>query len=160
MIFDDLNLDPSLKKALEIEKITIPTEIQYKVIPIALENKDIIAIALDPQIETMVNIARVASPDKKIGLVCITEKFAQRVFKSIKYAGIKYKSISFTTTQDSKELNKFINNSDILIASPGRKKKVKKYINDLTPLIEFIYIPDKGSIDTLKNKILDVKRER
>ena len=122
------------------------------------ESKNIIAIALDPQIETMVNIARATSPEMKIGLVCLTKKFAERVFKSIKYAGIKYKSITYTTTHDNKKLKEFINKRDILIVSPGRKKEVQKLITESTPLIEFMYIPDKGSIDTLKKRIFDIKK--
>jgi len=122
------------------------------------ESKNIIAIALDPQIETMVNIARATSSEMKIGLVCLTQKFAERVFKSIKYAGIKYKSITYTTTHDNKKLKEFINKRDILIVSPGRKKEVQKLITESTPLIEFMYIPDKGSIDTLKKRIFDIKK--
>ncbi len=122
------------------------------------ESKNIIAIALDPQIETMVNIARATSSEMKIGLVCLTQKFAERVFKSIKYAGIKYKSITYITTHDNKKLKEFIGKRDILIVSPGRKKEVQKLINESTPLIEFMYIPDKGSIDTLKKRIFDIKK--
>jgi GntR family transcriptional regulator len=123
------------------------------------EDKRIIAIALDPQIETMVNIARVASPEMRIGLVCLTSNFAERVFKSLKYAGIKYKSITCTTTHEDKKLKEFISKRDILIVSPGRKKEVQKIINDSpAPLIEFMYIPDKGSIDTLRKTIFDIKK--
>ncbi len=122
------------------------------------EDKQIIAIALDPQIETMVNIARATSPEIRIGLVCLTPKFAERVFKSIKHAGIKYRSITYTTTHDSKKLQEFITKRDILIVSPGRRKDVQKLITKETPLIEFMYIPDKGSIDTLKKTIFDIRK--
>ena len=124
------------------------------------EDKKIIAIALDPQIETMVNIARATSPDMRIGLVCLTQKFAERAFKSIKYAGIKYRSITYTTTNDSKKLKDFTTKSEILIVSPGRRKEVQKLISKTIPLIELMYIPDKGSIDTLRNNILLLKKER
>lgn len=124
------------------------------------DNKKITAIALDPQIETMVNIARIASPEIKIGLVCLTSKFAERVVKSIKYSGIKYKSIAFTTTYDEKRLREFIDKRDILVVSPGRKKDVQKLASKDISFIEFMYIPDKGSIDTLKRTILDIKKER
>ncbi|HKK83310.1 MAG TPA: GntR family transcriptional regulator, partial [Atribacterota bacterium] len=122
------------------------------------EAKNIIAIALDPQIETMVNIARATSSEMKIGLVCLTQIFAERVFKSLKYAGIKYKSITYTATHDNKKLKEFISKRDILLVSPGRKKEVQKLITESTPLIEFMYIPDKGSIDTLKKRIFDIKK--
>jgi len=122
------------------------------------EEKNIIAIALDPQIETMVNIARATSPVMKIGLVCLTQKFAERVFKSIKHSGIKYKNINYTTTHDNKKLKEFITQRDILIVSPGRRKEVQELISKSTPLIEFMYIPDKGSIENLKKTIFDIKK--
>ena len=123
------------------------------------EEKNIIAIALDPQIETMVNIARTASPEMIIGLICLTQKFAERVFKSIKYAGITYRRISHTTTNDVEKLKGFILQCDILVVSPGRRKEVQKLIPKSTPLIEFMYIPDKGSIDTLNKTIFDIKKK-
>ncbi len=124
------------------------------------EDKRIIALALDPQIETMVNIARVTSPEMRIGLVCLTQKFAERVLKSIRYSGIKYKSITYTTANEERKLDEFISKRDILIVSPSRKKEVQKIIKSSTPLIEFMYIPDKGSIDTLRKTIFEIKKER
>jgi len=123
------------------------------------ENKRIIAIALDPQMETMVQIAHSTSPDMNIGLICLTNNFAERVIKSINNVGIKYKKIIFTTTRNSIELKKIINDSDILIVSPGRKKEIQELISKNVPLIEFIYVPDKGSIETLRNNIFEIKKK-
>jgi GntR family transcriptional regulator len=123
------------------------------------QKQRVLAIALDPQMETMVNIARLSSKDKKIGLVCITDKFAQRVFQSIRKAGIKCLSFKFATSNNKDELKKFLADLDIIITSPGRKKEVEKLISLQTPLIEFIYVPDKGSINMLKLAILDLKSE-
>lgn len=44
--FDNLNLNPQLIAGLKKEKITEPTEIQAKTIPLALENKDVIGQAI------------------------------------------------------------------------------------------------------------------
>ena len=123
------------------------------------ENKKIIPIALDPQIETMVQIARSISPDMNIGLVCLTSKFAERVIKSINNVGIKYKKIIYTTTRNKVELKELINNSDILIVSPGRRTEIQELISKNILLIEFIYVPDKGSVDTLKKNIFDIKKK-
>jgi GntR family transcriptional regulator len=123
------------------------------------ENKKIIPIALDPQIETMVQIARSTSPDMNIGLVCLTSKFAERVIKSINNVGIKYNKIIYTTTRSKDEIKEIINNSNILIVSPGRRKETQELISKNTPLIEFIYVPDKGSVDTLKKNIFEIKKK-
>ena len=90
------------------------------------QKQRVLAIALDPLMETMVNIAHLSSKDKSIGLICITDKFAQRVFQSIKQAGIKFSSFKFTISHDKDEVKKILINTDIVITSPGRKKEVKK----------------------------------
>lgn len=123
------------------------------------QKQRVLAIALDPLMETMVNIAHLSSKDKSIGLVCITDKFAQRVFQSIKQSGIKCISFKFTTSHHEDEIKKFLKGLDIVIASPGRKKEVEKLISPQIPLIEFVYVPDKGSMSMLKLAILDIKRE-
>ncbi len=123
------------------------------------QKQRVLAIALDPLMETMVSIAHLSSKDKNMGLVCITEKFAQRVFQSIKQSGIKRLSFKFTTSYNEDEIKKFLKGLDMVITSPGRKKEVEKIISPQIPLIEFIYVPDKGSINMLKLAILDLKRE-
>jgi len=126
---------------------------------LADQKQRVLAIALDPLMETMVNIAHLSSKDKSIGLVCITDKFARRVFQSIRQTGIKFLSFKFTISHDTNEVKKFLINTDIVITSPGRKKEVVKFISPQIPLIEFIYVPDKGSMSMLKLAILDIKRE-
>jgi len=126
---------------------------------LANQKQKVLAIALDPLMETMVNIARLSSKYKKMGLVCITDKFAQRVFQSIRQAGIKCLSFKFTTSHHKGELEKFLAGLDMVITSPGRKKEVEKLISPQIPLIEFVYVPDKGSINMLKLAILDLKIE-
>ncbi|MEA2020964.1 MAG: GntR family transcriptional regulator, partial [Candidatus Caldatribacteriota bacterium] len=123
------------------------------------QKQRVLAIALDPLMETMVKIAHLSSKDKNIGLVCITDKFAQRVFQSIKQAGVKFLSFKFIISHAEGKIKKFLDSTDILITSPGRKKEMKKLISNQIPLIEFIYVPDKGSINILKLAILDLKRE-
>lgn len=126
---------------------------------LANQKQKVLAIALDPLMETMVSIAHLSSKDKKMGLVCITDKFAQRIFQSIRQAGIKFLSFKFTTSHHKDELEKFLAGLDVVITSPGRKKEVEKLISPQAPLIEFVYVPDKGSINMLKLAILDLKRE-
>jgi len=123
------------------------------------KQKKVLAISLDPLMETMVNIAQASSPEKVIGLACNTEKFAQRVFRSIKQSGVIYKSFKFITSHEKEKIIKLLVSSDIIITSPGRNKEMKKLISNQIPIIEFIYVPDKSSINMLKLAILDLKRE-
>jgi len=149
------------KEKLKYIDLVVTTFFHFDEVKKFLSNQKqkVLAIALDPLMETMVNIANLSSKDKDLGLVCITNKFAQRVFKSIRQAGIKYRNFKFIISHNEEELRKFLSNIDIVITSPGRKKEIERLILPQIPLIEFIYIPDKGSINMLKLAILNIKKE-
>ena len=162
ILIDEIYQQPEkFKEKLKSIDLVVTTFFHFDEIKKFLSNQKqkVLAIALDPLLETMINIASISSKNKKIGLVCITDKFAQRVFQSIKQAGIKFLNFKFTISHDEDELKKFLTDLDIVITSPGRKKEIEKLIPPQIPLIEFIYIPDKGSINMLKLAILDLKRE-
>lgn len=162
ILIDQIREDPEkFKEQIKSVDLVVTTFFHFEEIKdfLANQKQKVLAIALDPLMETMVNIARLSSKDKDIGLVCITQNFAQRVFQTIKQAGIKYKSLKFSISHQEKDLKEFLSHIDIAITSPGRKKEVKKLIANQIPLIEFVYIPDKGSLNMLKLAILDLKRE-
>ncbi len=162
ILIDEIYKDPGIfRERIKSIDLVVTTFFHYDEVKKFLANQKqrVLAIALDPLMETMVNIAHLSSKDKNVGLVCITDKFAQRVFQSIKQAGIKFSSFKFTIFHGKDEVKKFLINTDIVVTSPGRKKEVEKLISSQIPLIEFIYVPDKGSMSMLKLAILDIKRE-
>jgi len=162
ILIDEIYKEPDIfREKIKSIDLVVTTFFHYDEVKKFLvdQKQRVLAIALDPLMETMVNIAHLSSKNKSIGLVCITDKFAQRVFQSIKQAGIKFSSFKFTIFHDKDEVKKFLINTDIVITSPGRKKEVEKLISPQIPLIEFVYIPDKGSMSMLKLAILDIKRE-
>lgn len=162
ILIDEIYKDPNIFRGrIKSIDLVVTTFFHYDEVKKFLtdQKQRVLAIALDPLMETMVNIAHLSSKDKSIGLVCITDKFAQRVFQSIKQSGIKCLSFKFTTSHHEDEIKKFLKGLDIVTTSPGRKKEVEKLISPQIPLIEFVYVPDKGSMSMLKLAILDIKRE-
>jgi len=162
ILIDEIYQEPDIfREKIKSIDLVVTTFFHYDEVKKFLvdQKQRVLAIALDPLMETMVNIAHLSDKDKSIGLVCITDKFAQRVFQSIKQAGIKFLSFKFAISHDEDEVKQFLINTDIVITSPGRKKEVEKLISPQIPLIEFVYIPDKGSMSMLKLAILDIKRE-
>ncbi len=122
--------------------------------------KPVMAISLDPQIETMVRIARLPE-GAKVSLVCISDRFAERVKKSLRNVNLTNIELKHTTTKDIKKLQKFLKGSDAIIVSPGRKRDVEAIVKDKNiPIIEFVYVPDKGSVHNLRMKIIKVQREK
>lgn len=122
--------------------------------------KQVLAISLDPQIESMVRIARLPE-GSKVALVCISDRFAEGVKKSLENVNITGINLKYTTTKDMKKLQKFIKDVDAIIVSPGRKRDVEVLVkNKDIPIIEFVYVPDKGSLHNLRMKIIKFKKEK
>lgn len=115
---------------------------------VADPNKEILGIALDPLMETMVKIALLPRR-KKTGLVCRSEAFAERVQKSLANAGIELE-LAVTTTADRRELGEFLRGVKAAIVSPGRFREVEALMPPGRKVIEFIYQPDAGSINLLR----------
>jgi len=120
-------------------------------------DKDVIAISLEPKLETMIKIAKF-DQSKNVGLICISENFAKKVESSIRDSGIKLENFSYTITKDIHMLNNFIISKDYLLTSPGRKKEVEELANENAEIIEFVYRPDVGSINMLNNAVLNYQK--
>jgi GntR family transcriptional regulator len=121
-------------------------------------NKEILGIALDPQVETLVKIARIPK-NKRIGVVCISNNFAQKVLQSIENAGIELPDIKISISKKIEELMEFVKDLDVIIASPSRKKELIELVNPEKEIIEFIYLPDLGSINMLKTAIFHLRKK-
>lgn len=120
-------------------------------------DKDVIAISLEPKLETMIKIAKF-DQSKNVGLICISENFARKVESSIRDSGIKLENFSYSITNETYALNNFIISKDYLLTSPGRKKEVEELASENAEIIEFVYRPDVGSINMLNNAVLNYQK--
>ncbi|MCL2548169.1 MAG: GntR family transcriptional regulator [Symbiobacteriaceae bacterium] len=121
---------------------------------------DIIGIALEPLMDTVVRIARLPK-EHRIGLVTLSEKFAEGVRKSIKDSGIPGLTLIRIQTQTEEQFRDAVKPFNVLIVSPGRKSQVESLTSAMhKEIIEFIYRPDQGSINLLKNALLKVRNTR
>lgn len=118
--------------------------------------KAVIGIALNPQMETIVKIARI-TPGKSLGLVCLSETFAAKVCSSLRQAGIDHLKISATATKKEEELCEFLEAADVVVVSPNRKKEVLGLVTKGKQVIEFRYLPDTGSVNVVKTALLELK---
>lgn len=118
----------------------------------------VLAIALDPQLETIVKIARIQR-GKKLGLVCLSTNFAEKVENSIRNAGIDYLPVESTVSLEESAVRKVIENSDVILVSPGRRREVERLCPADKDVIEFVYRPDMGSISMLKSALLECEQK-
>lgn len=116
-------------------------------------DKRLLAVALEPQLETMVRIARIPR-QSKLALVCISDVFAEKVQTSLNAAGMDHRLIVVTYRDDSKRITQVLESCDAVLVSPGRKREVSLLCPVGKEVIEFIYRPDLGSTNLLQNTIL------
>ncbi len=118
---------------------------------------DIVGIALDPQLETIVKIARLPQ-GTRLGIVCLSDTFVAKIKSSLRRAGIEHLEIFATTTKDPGMLRDFIDRVDAVVVSPNRHKEVTNLNKEHKTEIEFRYLPDAGSVNVVKSALLELKR--
>jgi DNA-binding transcriptional regulator YhcF (GntR family) len=159
IILDDLreNMDVLLPEVNSAD-LVITTFFHYDEVKQIIGNrKQVLAIALDPQLETIVRIARIPA-GRTVGLVCRSDNFASKVLMAMKNAGLDGLNIKVTTTVDPVELQEFVNSVDVAIVSPGRKREVEACLNRRQDVIEFVFQPDMASINLLRAALIDIRR--
>lgn len=120
--------------------------------------KRVLAVALDPQLETIVKIARIPR-GKSLGLICLSTNFADKVVNSIRSAGIDYLSVESTISLEKSVVSGIISRSDVILVSPGRRREVEEICPANKDIIEFVYRPDLGSISMLKAALLEIEQQ-
>lgn len=119
-------------------------------------NKEILGVAITPNLEPIVKIARYPV-NTKFGFICISEEFIFKIKGALERAGLSEVDIEYSNTTDNNELVDIIEKSDVMIVSPGRYKDVKNANFTNKEIIEFQYSLDDGSVKALKSKIIEIK---
>lgn len=122
-------------------------------------NKEVIGVAINIDLETIVKIARY-SDDTKFSFVCISQEFMFKARGALEKAGLGNINIQYSNTTDNNELIKLVNNSDVIIVSPGRYRDVKENIGEDKTILQFLYSLDDSSVKALKSKIMELKYQK
>ena len=119
-------------------------------------NKEILGVAITPNLEPIVKIARYGA-NTKFGFMCISEEFMFKIKGALEKAGLSEVDIKYSNTTDKDELKDIIEDSDVMIVSPGRYKDVKNANYNNKEIIQFLYSLDDGSVKALRSKIIEIK---
>ncbi|MDG1718788.1 MAG: DEAD/DEAH box helicase [Flavobacteriales bacterium] len=135
MKFEDLNLDPSLLKAVADQNYTEPTAIQAQAIPLILKNNDVLGTAQTgtgktaafalPILHHLVNEKTHNNGRKKIRALIVTPtrelaiQIAENFTDYSKYNGIK-NTVIFGGVKQMKQVKRLEAGVDVLVATPGR----------------------------------------
>jgi superfamily II DNA/RNA helicase len=176
-MFDNMNLNRSLIKALEIEKITIPTEIQRRVIPVALENKDVIAQSETGTGKTLAYLLPLyhklnsLSREMQAIIMVPTHELAIQVQRQIERLSLN-SEIKITATpiignvNIDRQIDKLKEKPHIIVGSPGRilelikKKKIAAHTIKTIIIDEADRLMDDSNLEIVKGVIKSTLKER
>ncbi|WP_406770029.1 GntR family transcriptional regulator [Candidatus Clostridium stratigraminis] len=158
---DLTRMEPETKDTIEKAQVIIATFNHVNEVKDLTRDfhREVLGIAIKPDLGTIVKIARF--PDGiKFGFLCISEEFKFKIRGAIEESGLGNINIVYSNTQNEEELINIVDNSDVLIVSPGRYKDVEKFNKDNKEIIRFIYTLDDGSVKALKSKILEINYQK
>lgn len=121
--------------------------------------KEVIGVAINVNLQTIVKIARYPE-ETRFGFVCMSQEFMFKARGALEKAGLANIDIQYTNTTDKDELLKIVNNSDVLIVSPGRYKDVKENCIEDKEIVKFLYSLDDNSVKALKSQIIELKYQK
>lgn len=159
LVVNDLkNMDKQTKDKIESAEFIITTFNHLNEVTNLTDglNKKILGVAITPNLEPIVKIARYVA-NTKFNFICISEEFIFKIRGALEKAGLCDVDITYSNTTDNNELKDIIGKSDVLIVSPGRYKDVKRANSDNKEIIEFLYSLDEGSVKALRSKIIEIK---
>ncbi|QBD85864.1 GntR family transcriptional regulator [Clostridium tetani] len=158
MTVNDLkSMDSKSQELIKNSQIIITTfNHVYEVRSLLREyNKKVLGVAITPNLETIVKIARFPLGTRFL-FVCITKEFKFKSMSALEDAGLANVNITYTNSFEKDKLKEQVSKCDVIIASPGRYHDVEE-ISKGKEIINFAYNLDDGSVKALKSKLLEVK---
>lgn len=159
LTISDLNkMDKNTVETLEKSQVIISTFNHVNEVSKLTKDlgKDILGVAIIPDIETIVKIARYPE-NTKFGFVCLSEEFMFKIKGALEKAGLGDIDMEFTNSRDENKLRKLIEGKDVIIVSPGRYGDVNSLNMENKEIIKFLYSLDSGTVKNLKSKMLELK---
>ena len=175
--FNELALKPELVAALKKENITTPTDIQYKAIPEALLNKDIIAqsgTGTGKTLAYLLPLYHKLKPDTKemqAIILCPTHELTMQILKQIERL-TKNSAINLTGTpiignvNIDRQVEKLKTKPNIIVGTPGRileliqKKKIAAHTIKTIIIDEADRLMDKSNSEFVKAIVKATLKER
>jgi DNA-binding transcriptional regulator YhcF (GntR family) len=159
LTINDLKImNEDTRKLINTSQVIIATfnHINEVVQLISDETKEILGVAINANIGTIVKIARYPV-ETKFGFLCLSQEFIFKVSSALESAGLEDVSIVYSNSVEKIDIEELIGNSDVIIVSPGRYKEVKEINKDNKEIIQFLYSLDDSSVKALSSKIIELK---
>lgn len=160
VLFDELNKQSDdIMKEIKSSDIVVTSFYHLDEVHKLLDHleKKIIGINLQPEISTIVEIAKIR-PDSVVGIITTSKTFIEIIKEILKELNLNFKELLESNSKDEKTIKQLVHKCDAVLVSPRRKNVVTGYATEQTKVIEFVFIPDRTSINNLKVTMLEVKK--
>ncbi|AVX19813.1 GntR family transcriptional regulator [Carboxydocella sporoproducens DSM 16521] len=158
ILLEDFRRQPAkINQVLENVDLVVSTFFHLQEVKqlVADKKKTVLGIALNPEIETIVRIARYPQ-GSKLAIVCLSETFAAKIRAALKQAGLNHLQLLTSISHDEAELTALLQDVDAVIVSPNRKKEIQTLAPRLD-VIEMRFLPDPETINVIKSALLELK---
>jgi GntR family transcriptional regulator len=119
--------------------------------------KPIIGINIEPEVSTLITIAKIP-PSSTVGIVTTSYQFLKEVKEVLDRLELHFSELMETHSKDEAKLRQLVKRCDAVLVSPKQKRTVEQYADTGTKVIEFVFSPDRTSINNLKLAILELKK--
>lgn len=120
------------------------------------KKKTVLGIALNPQLETIVRIARFPARSK-IPIICLSETFVTKIKNCLRQAGINHLEFVETIAKGEQSLREILRGARAVIVSQNRRREVENLSEGELEVIEFRFLPDLGSVNVIKTALLELQ---
>ncbi len=120
-------------------------------------DKPIIGINIEPEVATLIKVAKIP-PNSTVGIITTSEQFAAIIREILEGLNIKFPRILEASSPAPGTLQNIVRLCDAVLVSPKQKKAVQQHARREASVIEFVFTPDRTSINNLKVALLELDK--
>jgi DNA-binding transcriptional regulator YhcF (GntR family) len=121
------------------------------------EDKPVIGINIEPEVSTLITIAKIP-PHSTVGIVTTSYQFLKEIRETLERLQLNFSKLMETHAKGEDKIRQLAGRCNAVLVSPKQRRIVEKYAGPDTKVIEFVFSPDRTSINNLKLAILELKK--
>jgi GntR family transcriptional regulator len=122
-------------------------------------DKPIVGVSLEPEIHTIVRIAKIPE-ESTVGLVTTSEAFQKIIREVLGELHFSFRRILETHSSDRDAIHRVVRQCDAVLVSPKQRQVVESIAGGNTDIIEFVFTPDRTSINNVKVALLELQKNK
>ena len=120
-------------------------------------DKPIIGINLEPEVKTIVDVAKIPE-NSTVGIITTSKTFIEIIKGILSELNLHFTNLLESNSTQEPMISEIVAQCDAILVSPKRKNLVLSLASTHTKVIEFVFTPDRTSINNLKVALLEAKK--